>query len=206
VFARRVRSWFVALGVVGCLAVPALGFQDAPKNSDQGRAGNGAAQGTPKSDDGAKAEPPRVDLNRATQQELETLPGIGPSLARAIVAGRPYRKLADLDKVRGIGPARIAAIRDRVTIDGAVPPDAEQAAADSNRSGRSSARASLPPGTKINLNSASQEELEKLPGIGPARAKAIIEHRPYETPEDVMKVPGIKQGIYGRIKDHVTTG
>jgi competence protein ComEA len=45
----------------------------------------------------------RVSLNRATQAELESLPGVGPRLAERIIAGRPYRNLRDLDQVRGIG-------------------------------------------------------------------------------------------------------
>ncbi len=36
------------------------------------------------------------------------------------------------------------------------------------------------------------------------KAKAIIEGRPYKTPEDIMKVKGIKEGIYNKIKDHIT--
>jgi competence protein ComEA len=42
------------------------------------------------------------------------------------------------------------------------------------------------------------------PGIGPVRAQAIIDGRPYQKPEDVMKVQGIKEGIYGQIKDPIT--
>ncbi len=46
----------------------------------------------------------KVPVNRATQAELEALPGIGPTLAQRIIAGRPYRSLKDLDRVKGIGP------------------------------------------------------------------------------------------------------
>ncbi len=56
----------------------------------------------------------------------------------------------------------------------------------------------------ININTASREELERLPGIGPQRADAIIAGRPYEKPEDVMKVKGIKTGLFAKIKDHIT--
>ncbi|HET9981976.1 MAG TPA: helix-hairpin-helix domain-containing protein [Longimicrobiales bacterium] len=51
----------------------------------------------------------KVALNRATAADLEKLPGIGPALARRIVAYRdsagPFRALADLDRVKGVGPA-----------------------------------------------------------------------------------------------------
>lgn len=53
----------------------------------------------------------RTSLNAATREELEALPGIGPALAARIEAGRPYRSVADLDRVRGIGPKKLAALR-----------------------------------------------------------------------------------------------
>ncbi|MGB6166148.1 MAG: ComEA family DNA-binding protein [Geitlerinemataceae cyanobacterium] len=59
-----------------------------------------------------------MNLNTATVQELETLPGVGPALAQQIVAARqqqPFASLDDLDRVPGIGPSKLAALRDRVT-------------------------------------------------------------------------------------------
>jgi competence protein ComEA len=49
----------------------------------------------------------KLRLNEASEAELESLPGVGPSLARRIVAARPYRAFGDLDRVRGIGPAKL---------------------------------------------------------------------------------------------------
>ena len=49
----------------------------------------------------------RLNLNTATEEQLEALPRVGPALAARLVAGRPYRSLADLDRVRGIGPAAL---------------------------------------------------------------------------------------------------
>lgn len=61
----------------------------------------------------------KVDLNTATEAELDALPGIGPVTARAIVAWRTtngrFTDIAQLGEVDGIGPARLARLRDLVT-------------------------------------------------------------------------------------------
>ena len=68
---------------------------------------------------GAVAGSP-IDINTAGVAELETLPGVGPATAAAIVEHReqhgPYATIDDLEAVRGIGPAKIEAIRDLVTV------------------------------------------------------------------------------------------
>lgn len=52
-----------------------------------------------------------VNVNTASAAQLETLPRVGPKLAQKIISGRPYKNLADLDKVRGIGPKLLEALR-----------------------------------------------------------------------------------------------
>jgi competence protein ComEA len=54
--------------------------------------------------------PEKVSLNRASLAELESLPGVGPALARRIVAHRPYLRPEDLARVPGIGPKLFAKI------------------------------------------------------------------------------------------------
>lgn len=61
---------------------------------------------------------------------------------------------------------------------------------------------------KVNINTASEEELTTLTGIGNTRAKSIVEYREtnggFQTIEDLMKVDGIKEGVFEKIKDSIT--
>jgi competence protein ComEA len=63
---------------------------------------------------------------------------------------------------------------------------------------------SVEAGGKVNINTASQSELETLPGIGPSRAQDIIENRPYHSIEEIKKVPGIGEATFQKIKDLIT--
>jgi competence protein ComEA len=69
---------------------------------------------------GSSVAPGPVDLNRATATELDALPGVGPATAQAIVSHRdangPFASIDDLEQVRGIGPAKLDAIRPLVTV------------------------------------------------------------------------------------------
>jgi competence protein ComEA len=69
----------------------------------------------------AGVQPTRlINLNTATASELDSLTGVGPSTAKAIIAYRTkkgvFSKVEDLLNVPGIGPAKLAALRDQVTV------------------------------------------------------------------------------------------
>jgi competence protein ComEA len=95
------------------LYVPRRGEQ-APTvvGPDGGSAGSGGAGGS------VPAGP--IDLNTATAEQLDTLPGIGPATAAAIVEHRertgPFASVDALLDVRGIGPAKLDALRELVSV------------------------------------------------------------------------------------------
>jgi competence protein ComEA len=93
--------------------IPAQGETEVPEVvADGGRSGAGAA-GTGASP--IPAAPAVVDLNTATAEQLDTLPGVGPSTAAAILAYRSehgaFASVDDLLEVRGIGDAKLEQIR-----------------------------------------------------------------------------------------------
>ena len=61
-----------------------------------------------KSDDVASTKHEQVDLNTATKEQLMAVPGIGDAYADKIIAGRPYKNLEAILRVKGIGPKTLA--------------------------------------------------------------------------------------------------
>ena len=61
--------------------------------------------------------------------------------------------------------------------------------------------------TRININTAAEEQLVTVPGIGTSRAEDIISYRSkngsFKSIEDIKKVPGIKDGAFAKIKDYI---
>jgi len=224
----------------------------------------------------AQASKALVDLNTASEKELEDIKGVGPATAKKIIAGRPYKSVDDLKKAKipdktiesmkpyvkvgtapaaakpsaeakPTAPAKAAAetkptappktaapaappketVKEApakatpppTTTKAVAPPvtpakapaEAAKAPAEKVKTStkasakeKAAAPAKLAPGQKVNINTATKEELEALPEVGPVKAQAIIDGRPYKASEDVMKVKGIKEGTFNKIKDYIT--
>lgn len=73
---------------------------------------------------------------------------------------------------------------------------------------QSSEKSGMTSPAPVNLNRATKEELMTLKGVGQSRAEAIVRYREefggFQTIEDIMNVPGIKEGAFEKIKDSIT--
>jgi competence protein ComEA len=138
------------------------------------------------------AQSEQINVDLAPAGELARLPRVGPRLAKAIVADRqahgPFGSLDGLDRVAGIGPGLLKTIGPHVVF-----------------SATAGSRAA--PAALLNINTASLAELDALPGIGPAKARALLryreEHGEFATVEELASVPGLSGATLARLKERV---
>lgn len=99
--------------LVAALGAAALLFGTVPAVEAQSRSGSAVAP--------AESTGPTVDIQTASAAELETLPGVGPARAQAIIEYRtrtPFRRAEDLMRVDGIGRATFRNLRGRISVGG----------------------------------------------------------------------------------------
>lgn len=159
-----------------------------------------------------------LDVNAADRTELLQIPGVGPSLADAILTHRttfgPFQSLDELDGVPGIGGKTLDKLRPWLTVDAKVerkpvepkvetlvrPPAPQPPVAQPKK---------LESGKQIDVNTATVEELQQLPAIGPKLAERIVAERtkkPFETIDDLRRVGGIGVKTLEKLRPHVVIG
>jgi len=142
---------------------------------------------------GKETVPALVDLNTASAAQLEELPGIEAASAKKIIAGRPYKSVDDLSRI-GIPAANIKKFKPLVTVASKKAPHIVAKPITTDATAK-----------RIDLNSASDSDLEEVPGIGAAYARKIIAGRPYKSVDDLTKA-GIPAATVDKIRSQVTVG
>lgn len=141
-----------------------------------------------------------VDISGAVE-----VPGVyeleeGARLAELVELAGGLTEEADIDAIN-----RAEAVRDGQKV--YIPRIGETAPAAVGESGTAAAAAS---DGRVDVNHASSEELQRLPGVGPATAEKIIAYReangPFTAPEDLMQVSGIGQKTFAKMADLVVCG
>ena len=136
-------------------------------------------------------KPAKIDINAADIVLLTRLPGIGPGLAKQIIDYRnqhgPFKTLGELQKVPGIGPKRVERIQNRIDL--------------------KEKREAITPSIKINLNTATPEQLSTIIGIGPKLARAIVDYRKkngfFQSIEELTHVPKIGSKTCKHLKEYL---
>jgi competence protein ComEA len=146
------------------------------------------------------------DLNRSDEHQLAAVPGLGPTLARRIVAYReqhgPFQSVDELDKIYGIGPATLERLRPFLCVESSEM--MEKVIRAQNTEVRSPAK----PLTEspIDPNHATMEQLQSLPGIGPVLAERIhteARQRPFRSVEELRRVKGIGTKTLEKLRPHI---
>ena len=150
----------------------------------------------------------RIDPNTASEEDLDRLPGVGPAVAGRIVQVRqdrgPFAEPRDLLSVPGVGPATLA----RITpyLEWSTQPRFGDAALRPRPAGNPAARRPA----RLDLNRASREELQRLPGVGPVIAERILTLRKelgrFGEVEELGSVRGIGPATIERIRSVVIIG
>jgi hypothetical protein len=157
---QRTSGWWV---VVSGLALAGLLAVFPPAVSAQGKKSSAPAA--------------KVDLNVATEKELEDLPGVGPATAKKIIAGRPYGSVAELSKA-GVPAKTIQKITPLVAVGAASAAGAASAPA-------ATAPAAPPPAKSSSPSAAKATESAKS---GPTQAQV--------PPEKGMVWVNTKSGVF----------
>ena len=147
----------------------------------------------------ASAEPPeRIEIHKATQEDLTAINGIGPTTADRVLgyvkAQGPLKRMGELLNAKRVGEATLKLLicYFYVEAEGQLPCEI----------------ATIHHGTgRVNINTATIEELMSLPGIGEVRAKRILENRKdsgfFRSVDDLQRIAGIGVGTVKNLVDLV---
>ncbi len=164
-----------------------------------------------------------LELNTASIESLEELPGIGPSMAERIVAYRievgGFSYIEQLMEIPGIGEAKLNGLRPYLSIDTTLAKilirKPYNVLLEDTVKKQTTTLDTLPlwpiklkPGEKLELNTAKIEDLQRLPGIGLAFAQRIHNYRErlggFYTVEQLKEISGLGEAKYIGLQPYLT--
>lgn len=126
----------------------------------------------------------------------------GVSLIEAIEAAGGFTENADLYHVhKNMNLAKLIEDREKIYIPSIQ--ESQLVASPASSVGLSAVGGSSSVVGKVNINTATQAELETLPGVGPSTAEKIVQARPYLAIEQIMDVPGIGEATFEKLRDFI---
>ncbi|PIU48441.1 MAG: hypothetical protein COS94_02245, partial [Candidatus Hydrogenedentes bacterium CG07_land_8_20_14_0_80_42_17] len=161
------------------------------------------------------------DINSATAAELRTVPGMPAHIAELIVKYRDqngkFEKTSDLLQVPGMNPGILDKVNPYLRVSPvsnlnaplpqpAVPPTPQPTSSVNAQPAVATPAATT--SSKVNLNTATIEQLKTVPGILDHHARMITAYRNtygnFQTTDQLIDVPGITADLYGKIREYVT--
>ena len=138
----------------------------------------------------------KFDINTTSVNDLIKLPQVGPGLAQEIIANRPYQHIAELKSVSGIGDKLYLVLKKYLKVSSFdigsnLGVDAVQKDVSRERLG------------KLDINKASIEQLQAVPGIGQVLADTIVSGRPYSNLGDLQRINGVGNKVYQGLRKYL---
>ena len=143
----------------------------------------------------------KINLNTAGFDDFLRLPGIGKVKAKSILDYREkkgrFERIEEIMNVPGIGKKTFERIKDMIFVEGENVPSIDEKNPTVSKS-------------KLDINTATLDELIELPGIGEVKAREIIkyrtEHGPFTSVDDLIKVKGIGKKTLEKLRKYIKVG